>query len=85
MPVTCIGCGACCWWPVALRPGDDVPQDLVDATSRWPSMRRRADGSCAALDRETGTCTIYDRRPATCRQFEVGGRLCRLAKDRRAQ
>lgn len=80
--MTCIGCAACCWWPVALRHGDDVPAELVDAGARLPSMRRRADGSCAALDREAGACTIYARRPQTCRAFEVGGRLCRLARER---
>jgi Fe-S-cluster containining protein len=76
----CMGCAACCYLPVVLRPGDDVPADLVARRGTLPVLRRREDGSCAALDRASRTCTIYDQRPATCRGFPVDGATCRRVR-----
>ncbi len=39
-------------------------------------MDRRADGWCAALDRDTLRCRIYEQRPLICREFVMGGPDC---------
>ena len=76
--LSCASCEACCCrLEVLLMGDDDVPTALSvqDAWGGWV-MRRRADGWCAALDRNTLRCTIYERRPAVCREFPVGGSGC---------
>ena len=76
--ITCETCAACCCQLEVLLIGDTgVPERLV-AIDRWggSTMRRLADGWCAALDRGTMLCTIYDRRPGVCRDFEMGGEDC---------
>ena len=56
---------------------DDVPLHLTEE-DRWGGrvMTRRADGWCAALDRDTLLCRIYDSRPTICRDYEMGGSDC---------
>jgi Fe-S-cluster containining protein len=39
-------------------------------------MKRRDDGWCAALDRDTLLCRIYEQRPLVCRELEVGSPEC---------
>jgi len=76
--VTCSNCRACCCkLEVMLLGGDDVPARfmLEDAWGGW-IMRRRDDGWCAALDRDTHRCTIYARRPQICRDFATGSDEC---------
>ncbi len=60
-----------------LMSEDNVPSELT-AEDRWGGqvMARRADGWCAALDRNTLLCGIYDHRPAICRDYQVGGSDC---------
>jgi len=44
----------------------------------------RGQKVCTALDGcagGTNRCTIYEQRPDACRGFEVGGMLCRLARE----
>jgi uncharacterized protein len=76
--ITCAACEACCCkLQVLLMAGDDVPGHLTD-NDQWntASMRRRSDGWCAALSRDTLLCTIYSRRPMICREFAMGGSDC---------
>lgn len=73
----CAGCGLCCHLVVALRPGDDVPAELVAVREGVRCMDQHGDGACVALDPATRLCTIYERRPQTCRDFARGSGLCR--------
>ena len=76
--VTCTACDAvCCRLEVILMGDDDVPAHLSgeDEWGGWV-MRRRDDGWCAALDRNTMRCTIYTRRPFLCRDYEMGADAC---------
>ena len=73
----CAGCGQCCHLLVELRPGDDVPEDLVVEHEGVRCLDQHGDGACVALDRATRLCTIYERRPQTCRDFTRGEALCR--------
>lgn len=76
--ITCAACTACCCrLEVILMGEDDVPEKFIEV-DRWGGqvMARRADGWCAALDRDTMRCRIYARRPGVCRDFEMGGDDC---------
>jgi Fe-S-cluster containining protein len=54
-----------------------VPERWIQRRSDGPaSMRRAADGWCAALDRTSRRCSIYSIRPAACRRFVMGGNYC---------
>jgi Fe-S-cluster containining protein len=82
--IACSSCRACCCrLEVILMGVDDVPVELI-VEDRWGGqvMARRADGWCAALDRNTMLCGIYDRRPTVCRDYQVGGSDCLI--ERRA-
>jgi len=77
-PITCSTCQAsCCRLEVLLITDTGVPARYVE-TDQWggSSMRRLADGWCAALDRNSMLCTIYEKRPLICREFEMGGDEC---------
>ena len=56
---------------------DDIPPEYVQRDA-WGGevMTRRADGLCAALDRNTMLCRIYAIRPSVCRDFAVGSSDC---------
>jgi len=76
--VTCSSCLACCCkLEVFLLTDTGVPARYI-AVDEWggQTMRRRDDGWCAALDRNTMLCTIYDRRPLVCREFATGSDEC---------
>ena len=73
----CAGCGLCCHLVVELRPGDDVPAELVAVREGVRCLDQHGDGACVALDPATRLCTIYERRPQTCRDFQRGEALCR--------
>jgi Fe-S-cluster containining protein len=73
----CAGCGLCCHLVVELRPGDEVPADLVAVREGVRCMDQHGDGACVALDPGTRLCTIYGDRPQTCRDFNRGEALCR--------
>lgn len=76
--VSCATCKACCCrLEVMLMGEDDIPRRFTteDQWGGWV-MRRRDDGWCAALDRNTMLCTIYQRRPGICREFEEGEYEC---------
>ena len=80
--VSCATCRAsCCKLEVILMGEDDVPDALTE-TDRWGGqvMARRADGWCAALNRDTLRCGIYERRPGVCRDYELGGSECLLER-----
>jgi hypothetical protein len=47
-------------------------QEQIGLLRRAPVLKRRKDGSCVYLDRETGGCGIYERRPAACRGWFCG-------------
>jgi uncharacterized protein len=73
----CAGCGLCCHLVVELRPGDDVPAELVAVREGVRCMDQHGDGACVALDPATRICTIYENRPQTCRDFTRGESICR--------
>lgn len=73
----CAGCGLCCHLVVELKPGDDIPDELVALREGIRCMDQHADGACVALDPATRLCTIYETRPQTCRDFARGSALCR--------
>jgi Fe-S-cluster containining protein len=73
----CAGCGLCCHLAVELRPGDDVPEELVAVHAGVRFMDQHGNGACVALDPATRLCTIYEIRPQTCRDFSRGEPLCR--------
>jgi len=85
--VQCSRCEAtCCRLTVYVMSDDPTPEYLIDQDENGMDvMRRRDDGWCTALDRETMRCTIYALRPQVCRDFDMGGRDCRgvRANDRR--
>ena len=83
MDPDCASCGACCrGLEVELVGGlDDVPDELVDMTRGYPTMRQRADGSCIAL--VGGACAIYATRPRECRDFQRGGGECHALRQQR--
>jgi len=60
-----------------LMGDDDIPVDLTEQ-DRWEGwiMKRRDDGWCAAVDRNTMLCTIYERRPMICRDYQAGDSDC---------
>ena len=75
----CHSCAAgCCRLEVLLITETGVPKKFIE-TDQWggSSMRRLADGWCAALDRATMLCTIYEQRPLICREFAMGSAECR--------
>lgn len=85
-----VHCGACeatcCRLTVYVMSDDPTPEYLVDQDEHGMDvMRRRDDGWCTALDRDTMRCTIYALRPQVCRDFDMGGQDCRnvRANDRR--
>lgn len=78
----CAGCGLCCHLVVELRPGDDVPTDLVAVRVGVRCMDQHGDGACVALDPATRLCTIYENRPQTCRDFNRGEAICRKLVSR---
>jgi Fe-S-cluster containining protein len=60
----------CCSLKVCL-----TRQDLDERVLSWDygkpyQIRRRSDGFCTYLDRETRGCTVYAHRPATCRKYD---------------
>jgi Fe-S-cluster containining protein len=76
--ITCDTCdAACCRLQVLLIGDNDVPDGLIGLSS-WGGevMRRREDGWCTAVDRNTMRCTIYTQRPQVCRDFEMGSAEC---------
>ena len=81
LPV-CAGCGLCCHLTVELRPGDDVPGELVAEHDGLRFMDQQGNGACVALDPVTRLCTIYEIRPQTCRDFQRGEPLCRQTVSR---
>lgn len=83
VPPACAGCGSCCHLVVELRPGDDVPEELVVEHAGVRCLDQHGDGACVALDRGTRLCTIYERRPQTCRDLNRGTAICLLALARR--
>jgi uncharacterized protein len=76
--VTCATCAACCCRLEVLLMGDDDVPKRFTAEDPWGGwvMRRRDDGWCAALDRNTMLCTIYERRPGICRDYQMGDSDC---------
>lgn len=75
---SCNSCeAACCRLQVLLIGDNEVPQVMSERSS-WGGevMRRRDDGWCTALDRETMLCSIYAQRPQICRDFEMGSSEC---------
>jgi len=80
---SCANCEACCCrLEVLLITDTGVPQQLI-AIDKWGgmTMQRRADGWCAALDRDTMLCTIYQKRPLVCREFEAGSHECMVERS----
>lgn len=60
---------------------NQVPSDMVDLNgSRGAVMKRTDKGECVAL--VDSRCSIYEARPKVCREFERGGRLCAVARNR---
>jgi len=81
--ILCSHCEAvCCRLTVYVMADDPTPAYLVDQDEHGMDvMRRRDDGWCTALDRETMRCTIYSLRPQVCRDFAMGGGDCRSVRD----
>lgn len=75
-----------------------VPEPMIKEDLLWGRMMRETGcgrggdrsrnagyGRCIALRGEVGVaarCSIYEMRPAVCRDFEVGSRLCLIARRR---
>lgn len=78
LTATCDACAAvCCRLEVLCITDRALPARFVeDQGDDIPTMRRLADGWCAALDRTTLRCGIYADRPLPCREFEMGGKDC---------
>jgi Fe-S-cluster containining protein len=76
--VSCSNCKACCCrLEVMIISDTGVPEEFIARDSYGgETMKRLADGWCAALDRETYLCTIYENRPWICREFEMGSYKC---------
>lgn len=74
--VKCAGCTKCCEKGIAyVLPEEEkdlkalnVPLLQIDGIT---FIERRADGSCAMLDKANGRCSIYEDRPFCCRAFPL--------------
>jgi Fe-S-cluster containining protein len=61
----------------------DPPETIAKLATKLDPHGHRV---CVAFEGGVGgacTCLIYDRRPSVCRMFEMGGLLCRLARQER--
>jgi uncharacterized protein len=76
--ISCATCAAaCCRLEVWCLTDTGVPGYLTRIDPAGGTlMRRRDDGWCAALDRDTLLCRIYEQRPLVCRELEVGSPEC---------
>ena len=81
--IQCSRCEAvCCRLTVHVMADDPTPEYLIDRDEYGMEiMRRRDDGWCTALDRESMRCTIYALRPQVCRDFAMGGGDCRRVRE----
>ena len=64
------------------EPNSDTPEEIVKLGTTFDAGRRHA---CVALSGRAGemcACSVYERRPEACRKFEIGGALCRAARQR---
>ena len=80
--VSCSNCQACCCrLEVLLISDTGVPRHFIEI-DQWGgmTMKRLADGWCAALDRNTMKCRIYEKRPLICREFVMGEYECRVER-----
>jgi Fe-S-cluster containining protein len=63
-------------------PGEDPSEPIFKLSTK---LDERGNRICLALGGSAGkdcACQIYSIRPLACRRFEVGGTLCREARQR---
>ncbi|MGD2080614.1 MAG: YkgJ family cysteine cluster protein [Nitrospirota bacterium] len=61
---------ACCAMNFALTKGEAEAGNIEHDAGRPFFIKRREDGYCSHLDRETLRCTVWALRPTYCRKYD---------------
>jgi len=88
-PKNCDNCAKCCTWEAEIYSEDEIPEEMKTflpgvfedgSGDMWMMKRNPETDTCIALDLKTLKCFIYKNRPTQCREFELGGKMCLLAR-----
>lgn len=69
---------------LVVKPRERSGGDWIVFQAIRTSYDRRGNCRCKALRGTIGrkvSCSIYERRPLACRRFEVGNRVCLIARE----
>jgi Fe-S-cluster containining protein len=50
--------------------------------TKWESAEQRICAAFTGQVAKSCSCSIYEHRPEACREYEVGGALCRQARQK---